>query len=233
MQGFLGWQRDPGAPRSLSVTDPATGYPVNGFFTRSNDPALSGLWWCPEIRGAECNGGRQVGLHGFSESELERLALDMATEMAGLSPFAANTPVPFPPPLGERVEAIVAVPSYPDAEEVDGFLTTGRSFGMEMEVEQAVQVFETSDFPEQIFAYYMEQLGRAGWKQYKGASGVAGSAMEFTRNDETEWVSVGTYYLPRPGEARPEPPPGFRGKGIPFDLHQNGKTRFLVVTWTQ
>jgi hypothetical protein len=42
-------------------------------------------------------------------------------------------------------------------------------------------------------------------------------------------ISIVTGYVQRPGE-RIDPPPGFRGKGVPFENRLGCVTRFFVLT---
>lgn len=205
-------------------------------------PAASLIYWCPEWSvaeqgsgasfGARCPTGPLVAIAGVPPPEDELLLHALVRERNGLAPPPELTPVPMPTPTGGRAEPLVAgVPLYSGAVEVDGWYGTGG--GSAGPVDQAVQQFETDDADAAVLAWYSTELLALGYTNYHGSGGVSGRSMEFTRNGETEWVGISTYYIPPPGYVEAEPAPGFRGKGVPFDLRQGGPLRFYIITWTQ
>ena len=195
---------------------------VMGFFDRRHNDAR--LVWCPRYDGSagsvenRCLGELAVIMSGTDESQLAMAVLDALDR--DLAPAAAVTAVPYPTPVGDHVLPFVdGIAGYPGAVEVDGFLRPS----------EAVQVFDVDAMPRDVLDFYDQRLTDAGWSEYKGSSGVAGETRVYT-NDAGARVTLSTYYVARPGEENQQPPPGYRGKGVPFEHEVNGKLRYWLIT---
>lgn len=197
------------------------------------------LWWCPDDGGVvtgdeplRCVDSRTVSM-AADEATLNLVAFEMQNPgtLQGQSTYesALPTPIPFPPNRGETVEpAVQGIPEYPGAEEVDGWT------GVHGREAAQVQVFETADSSHAIFQYLEQELGAHGWGEYHGSFGVAGRSISFTRADQSEWVTITTRWVDRPGGQPLNPAPGFRGKGLPYEERtEDGSVRFFVITWIQ
>jgi len=141
------------------------------------------------------------------------------------SPDPAVTPLPYPSPRGERVAPQVSgLPSYPGAEEIDGFAKEING------TTAAVQMFATVDSDRQVLDFFESQLTAAGFRKTGGGFGVAGEQWGYLRGRDR--VMVSTEYIPRPEDERPprEVPYGFQGKGVRFVDRVDNKTWFFIVT---
>jgi hypothetical protein len=147
------------------------------------------------------------------------------TPLTFASPDLAVTPLPYPSPRGQRVTPQVAgLPSYPGADEIDGF--TKQING----APAAVQMFATVDRDRQVLDFFESELTAAGFRKTSGGLGVAGEQWAYLRGRDR--VMVSTEYMARPADERGpgEVPYGFQGKGERFVDRVNGKTWFFLVT---
>ena len=222
LAGFLDISLDlEGAPLAISARSTPH---IMGFFDRSSSwPQLT---WCPYYDGLggtverRCPGELAVVMSGSTEFDLAMAVLDALDGPSATDAVAATTPVPYPTPAGERVSPLVAdLPTYPGATEVDGFRRG----------DEVVQVFEVGAQPRDIAMFYRDYLTSAGWILYQGSGGVAGESQGYQSPDGA-WVTFSTVYQPRPQEDVPEPPPGYRGKGVPFENAVDGNLRFWLIT---
>src|SRR4029078_10935112 len=80
-----------------------------------------------------------------------------------------QSPVPFPEPRGEQVDAKVAgLPLYPGAVEVDGWIVREGDF------EKAVQQYATDAKPAEVIDYYKAELAKQGYSMTGNGYGVQG-----------------------------------------------------------
>ena len=158
-------------------------------------------------------------------------------QVLGLLPDPGAEPagVPYPTPAGARVvPGVTGVPLPPGAVEVDGFLVTVPTGGR-MSGPHAVQVFDVGLPPDAVIAFFETALKERGWVVRGAGIGPAGIQCDFVPardrgiGDPPHWITVSTAYVPRPGEDV-RPPPGFRGKAVPFAEPVPGSTRFWLIT---
>lgn len=232
--------REQGAPLVISV--PGVIEPPRGAFETLDDGTAL-LWWCPAGPPDDPNGpvfcrdGHLAGFAGFTADEMSLLVYEILSAQTyetspGVVTNVEPTPVPFPPLRGERVEPKVpGVPLYPGAVEVDGFVRPAPQ--PVRPGDSAVQVFETADSVDAVLAWFGAELELAGWTEYGGSAGVTGRTVSFARNGRSEWVMISSSYVPRPEDEAAQPPPGFRGKGVPFASPLDAGARFWVVTWLE
>jgi hypothetical protein len=144
-----------------------------------------------------------------------------AFETPSPRPISPSPPLPYPSPRGERVAPQVAgLPSYPGAEEIDGF--TKQING----APAAVQMFATLDGDSQVLGFFESRLTAAGFRKTSGGSGVGGERWSYLRGRDR--VMVSTEYVPRPGDERG--PGEVPYEGTRFVNRVDGKTWFFLVT---
>ena len=140
------------------------------------------------------------------------------------SPDAGTTPIPYPAPRGERVTPQLSLPTFPGAQEIDGYTSTrGRAVG-------AVQMFATDASESAVLQFFEKYLLANGFRPTGGGSGVVGERHGYVKGGDS--VLISTEYIPRPEDELPSGalPYGFQGKGVRFLLGNDGKLWFFVVT---
>ena len=202
--------------------------PLGNFGTVAGQDVL---YLCPEYDPSQslqlesvdsCPEDSALVLTGRNEAVLGSVAVIIFPPRVGIP----STPVPFPTPMGERVQPMVAgVPAYPRATEIDGFVLQETEYMPVLHV----QVFETADFQSQVFSYLVNELELLGWRATGGGHGVSGRSATFV-SPTGGLVTVSTIYVAREEDQDVQPPPGFRGKGVPFEERIDGKSRFWIMT---
>jgi hypothetical protein len=156
----------------------------------------------------------------------------------GLAPDPGDLPagVPFPTPVGARAKpGITGIPLPPGSVEVDGFNATrapGPRGGS-----HAVQVFDVPMAAADVLAFFDGVFRAHNWSLAGSGTGPDGTECTFVPfrtvgplGSQADWVVVSTAYIPRDKDRDVHPPPGFRGKAVPFAPANPGKTRFWIVT---
>ena len=158
------------------------------------------------------------------------------TSAPGILPDPGAEPagMPFPTPAGARVApGITGIPLPSGAVEVDAFEAAGvLGAGSGRRI---VQVYDVALPADAVLSFFEVTFKERGWVVRGTSMSPAGVQCDFAPAIEartsvpSHWITVSTAYVPRPGEET-QPPPGFRGKGVPFAGPVPGSTRFWLST---
>ncbi|MFN0095023.1 MAG: hypothetical protein ACKVVT_09645 [Dehalococcoidia bacterium] len=158
-------------------------------------------------------------------SDLEGLLPDPGDGVAG---------VPFPPFEGGRVTSTVPLNPYPGSVLVDGFVRKGGLSGGRGK--SRVQVYQVAAEQQAVLDHFHRRFQESGWMPYGGGFGVSGLVCTYCPvsrprvSNPDKWAKISTEYVGRDDPPAQEPPPGFRGKGVPFAPRTPGTFTYYVVT---